>query len=345
MGLSGSLQSFAVPEILQLLSLQQKSGVLRLENGQGQRQILFIERGRIVGTRDRRAEDEDPFLGFLRRTGALTDEQVATVLRVQKETDRDTLYILLSSGLIGRDRLVEAITQHTQQIIDRLLTWNDGSYEFTGDERSIPRMGLKLPLSIEELLMEGMRRLDELATIKQTVLAPDLYLIHADETVDRSSLSRDLLVVYDMVEGSTTVEALVARSPLGEYSTYEAISGLLEAGTLAVDPSPPPPTIEVGPTPLEVAVPIQRKQSVSSTWAGVTGMTLASICLGLALGPILRHHARGLYPQDVEEARAVANEAMARAVYESTTGRTPTSHELIEEGYLRRPAVVEEEAR
>ena len=185
MGLSGNLQSFGVPEILQLLALQRKSGVLRLEHRDGERQMLFIERGAIVGTRDRRVAGEDPFLNFLRGAGFLNEDQIRTVNRVQSETNRDPLYILLSAGMIGRDRLVEALTQHTQQIIDRLLSWTEGTYEFSGDERSIPKMGLKLPLSIEEMLMEGMRRMDELATIKQAVLAPDLYLLQSPEGFDR----------------------------------------------------------------------------------------------------------------------------------------------------------------
>jgi len=333
MGLSGNLQSFGVPEILQLLALQRKSGILRLDHGSGERQVLFIERGAIVGTRDRRTIGDDPFLNFLRGAGYLTEDQIATVLRVQSETNRDPLYILLSAGMTGRDRLVEALTQHTQQIIDRLLTWTEGTYEFSGDERSIPKMGLKLPLSIEEMLMEGMRRMDELATIKQAVLAPDLYLLQSPDGFDRGSLSRELLVVCDMVQRSMTVENLVAASPLGEYSTYEAISALLEAGVLVVDPCPPPPSLDSGPAPLEMVVPVSRKPVVS-TWAGVAALSFVSICLGLALGPVLRSQARGFVPMAVAEARRRADQALAREVYAALNGVRATDDRLEEEHFL-----------
>jgi hypothetical protein len=319
MGLSGNLQSFGVPEILQLLALQRKSGILRLDHRSGERQVLFIERGAIVGTRDRRTIGDDPFLNFLKGAGYLTEEQITTVLRIQTETSRDPLYILLSAGMIGRDRLVEALTQHTQQIIDRLLAWTEGTYEFSGDERSIPKMGLKLPLSIEEMLMEGMRRMDELATIKQAVLAPDLYLLQSPDGYDRANLSRELLVVCDMVQRSTTVESLVAASPLGEYSTYEAISALLEAGVLVVDPCPPPPSVETGPAPLELRVPVAR-QPVMSTWAGVVALSMASICLGFALGPVLRGQATGFVPVEVAAARDRADQALTREVEAAMNG-------------------------
>jgi len=336
MGLSGNLQSFGVPEILQLLALQRKSGILRLDFQNGERQVLFIERGAIVGTRDRRTLGDDPFLNFLRGAGFLSDDQIAAVLRVQSETSRDPLYILLSAGMIGRDRLIEALTQHTQQIIDRLLTWTEGTYEFSGDERSIPKMGLKLPLSIEEMLMEGMRRMDELATIKQAVLAPDLYLLQSPETIDRGSLSRELLVVCDMVQRSITVEGVVATSPLGEYSTYEAISALLEAGVLIVDPCPPLAPIDLGPAPLELVVPVLRKP-VMSTWAGVLVLSAASICLGLALGPTLRGQARGLVPPEVAQARHRMDRALAFEVYQSMRGESATPGRLVDERFLNPP--------
>jgi hypothetical protein len=86
MGLSGNLESFGVPEILQLLDLQRKSGILRLVRHNGEKQVLFLERGRIVATRDRRDTAPDPFLRFLRGANYLSDDQLATIARVQAES-------------------------------------------------------------------------------------------------------------------------------------------------------------------------------------------------------------------------------------------------------------------
>jgi hypothetical protein len=130
-----------------------------------------------------------------------------------------------------------------------------------------------------------------------------------------------------------TVENLVAVSPLGEYSTYEAISALLEAGVLVVDPCPPPPTADVGPAPLELRVAVSRKPVVS-TWAGVAVLSLASICLGIALGPVLRSQARGFVPEAVAEARRRADHALAREVFAAVNGESPTDARLEEEQFL-----------
>jgi len=338
MGLSGNLESFGVPEILQLMALQRKSGVLKLVRHNGDQQVLFLEKGRIVATRDRRTnnDDDDPLIRFLRRANYLSEEQLATLGKVQAESGRDALYVMLSGGMIGRDRLVEAVTQHTQQIVDNLLTWTQGTYDFSGDERSIPKLAFKVPLSVEELLMEGVRRMDELATIKQAVLAPDLHLLACGDTVDLSSLSRELLVVLDLVQQTTPVEALVARSPLGEYSTYEAISALLESGWLVVDPCPPAVAVEPISASTLVSLPAAPR-ILFRPWAAVMAICAGSLILGLMLKPLLHGQAIGLLPPSVDDARYHTDKAMAREVYLSETGREPTSEEtLVLEGYLRK---------
>lgn len=337
MGLSGNLESFGVPEILQLMALQRKSGVLKLLRHDGEQQILFLEKGRIVATRDRRANEDDPLLRFLRGANYLTDDQLATLAKVQAQSGRDALYVMLSGGMIGRDRLVEAVTQHTQQIVDNLLGWTQGTYEFTGDEKSIPKLAFKVPLSIEELLMEGVRRMDELATIKQAVLAPDLHLLQAGDPMDRSLLSRELLVVFDLVRQSTPVESLVARSPLGEYSTYEAISALLETGRLVVDPCPPPPSEEPVEIPFQAVLPTTRRIVDFAPWAAVAGITLMSLTMGVAFRPVLHSHSNGFLPDATATARYRSDAALASAVYEATTGNEVSADQLVEEGYLRKP--------
>ncbi len=335
MGLSGNLESFGVPEILQLLALQRKSGVLSLVREDGARQVLFLERGRIVATRDRRDTNEDPFLKFLSGANFITAEQLETIQRIQSQSGKDAVYVMLSGGIVGRDRLVEAVMQHTQQIVDDLLHWTQGSYEFSGDERSVPKQTLKVPLNIEELLMEGMRRMDELATIKQAVLAPDLYLLRSEDPVDRGDMSRELLVVFDLVRESTTVETLVAHSPLGEYTTYEVISTLLNQGALVVDPCPPPPSDDLNPAPLEVVMPV-RRQPIYSTWAGVLILTVVSAGFGLASGNAFRNRSIGLLPREIAEARHRADVALATEVYEAATGQDrPAVDRMVTEGYLR----------
>ena len=58
MALQGNLDDFSLPEILQLIAVQQKSGVLKLTAGDDTA-VIFFEGGKVVSTRDRRRNAKD----------------------------------------------------------------------------------------------------------------------------------------------------------------------------------------------------------------------------------------------------------------------------------------------
>ena len=70
MALQGSLEDFSLAEILQLIALQKKSGVLRLTSPEASG-VLFFERGVIVSVTDRREKKSDPLLEHLVHTKRL----------------------------------------------------------------------------------------------------------------------------------------------------------------------------------------------------------------------------------------------------------------------------------
>ena len=78
MALQGNLDDFSLPEILQLIAVQQKSGVLKLTAGDDVA-VVFFEGGKIVSTRDRRRNAKDPLKPFLVKTGRLTDAQLKQI--------------------------------------------------------------------------------------------------------------------------------------------------------------------------------------------------------------------------------------------------------------------------
>ena len=225
MALTGNLSEFSVPEVLQLLALQQKSGVLSLK--QDKRLItLYFERGKILGAAGKRREDAEEFLEGLVQSLHITDDQKDTVMDISKETNQDVFTVLVTTGLLGKDRLAEEIHRYTQFVVDDLLEWREGMYEFSGDERSLPHQGVTVKVGPEELLMESMRRKDELATLKESLIQPSLVLAKSPNQPSQP-LPRDCQVVLNLVDGRRTVEEVCEDSPLGNYLTYDAVAELL----------------------------------------------------------------------------------------------------------------------
>ena len=296
MALNGSLSEFSVAEVLQLLALQQKSGVLVLKHDDARSHALFFERGRILAAADRRRDSRHPFLHSLLDHMHITREQMETIEDISRETNQDLFTVILTTGILGRDRLGEEMMRYTQRLMDDLIGWKAGTYEFSGDERSVPHQGLVVKASPEELLMESMRRNDELATLKDSLIGSDMVLAKAPNPPG-GPLPKECTVVLKLVDGRRTVAEICAKSPMGDYLTYEAITELLGRQELIV-------------LDAEQAARLRSREHGKIrfsplAWVAVLVPVAASVFLGLFAGPLLAGDPdRGWLPGEVAASRA-----------------------------------------
>ncbi len=303
MAIRGGLSEFSVAEILQLLALQQKSGVLALADDRGRNHVLFFEHGKVLAAADRRQDGRHTFLAYLSENMLLTRDQLESVEDICRGTGHDLFTVMVSSGVLGKDRLLEEMRRYTQRIIDEVVDWREGTYEFSGDEKSLPPQGIALKLSPEELLLESMRRNDELATLKESMLAPDLVLARSSDA-GPEPLPRECTVVLGLIDGRRSIEDLCKVSPLGEYLTYDAISELLSRQQVMI----------VDPRDIALLTPAGAPRPAIS-WsavAAVLSLIVGSLLLGSGLGPLLAHSSRGVswLPDGAVERRVEARDQL-----------------------------------
>ena len=306
MALKGSLSEFSVAEVMQLLALQQKSGVLVLSHEDKRKYIMFFERGKILAAADRRRESRHPFLGYLLENLHINRQQMETVEDISRETGQDIFTVLLTTGLTGRDRLQEEMHRYCQRMMDDVVGWKSGEYEFSGDERSLPHQGITVKISPEELLMESMRRSDELTTLRDSLISSDLVLTRAPNPPP-DPLPRECTVVLNLVDGKRTVEDVCRRSPMGDYLTYDAVAELLgRQQVIVVD--------------AVHAARLAGRRSLNPglgvvAWALLVIPVGLSFLLGGILGPrIASPAAEGWLPSTVEAHRAAERAALIHEV-------------------------------
>ena len=84
MALEGRLSEFTLEEILQLIALQQKTGVLTVEASYPM--VLYFESGELVSYRDRRGSSPDPLKTYLRSS----DRRAGSTSTSSSRTARST---------------------------------------------------------------------------------------------------------------------------------------------------------------------------------------------------------------------------------------------------------------
>ncbi len=255
--LEGTIRDFGLADILQLIGIQRKTGILTLESGGESVTVKFIN-GHVVGadTKDRNLED---LLGsVLVRTGRITDAQLREALRLQRETLQRLGYIFIRQRFISQEDLVDALRTQVTQIVYRLFRWRDGKYQFSAMDHVDYDAEHFQPLAAETILMEGARMIDEWPIIERRVrssgmvfrqtaagraldvpveslLDTDMDLGFQDGAEDvrggrdaKVQVSREERGILHMVDGRSTVQDLVDGSPLGEFDVYHTLYVLLD---------------------------------------------------------------------------------------------------------------------
>jgi len=160
MALEGNLNSFGLSEILQLISVQQKTGMLTVQSEHGSG-VMFFRDGQLVSTRDRRRRARDPFKDYVTRYGILGREALLRVSQIASQSKLDFVDIVASEGLLDEVELEKHWRKQLQESMHDVLTWEQCSYKFISNEEIVQGIKVLEHYSIEAMLMESMRRIDE----------------------------------------------------------------------------------------------------------------------------------------------------------------------------------------
>ncbi len=165
--LAGKLEDLSLGEILQIVSLSQRSGILRLQGKEGEAQ-LFITGGKIVHATSSR--DQEGFLSFLLQRRLLDTSRLEGIKdRLHEGMDPGALLDLLEKAGMSPASLQQALRRRIEEIVYGLFLWEEGAFSFELLDSKDPGEGmegnaffLRQGINPQFLVMEGARRKDEM---------------------------------------------------------------------------------------------------------------------------------------------------------------------------------------
>ena len=224
--MQGTLRDFGLAEILQVVAMQQKTGLLRIQS-RDQLLTFYVEEGRLVSCRDRRGVATDPLLDFLKNTGYL-DAWQTLHLKLEVEEDRaDLADLVLKKSLLTEEELAGVLEDTVQDLVHRTYNWKEGTYRFiTGDE-ALRGLTHRVSMKMEALLLEAARRVDEWPVLRLRLPGPGVLLAAVKELPEwLDERSRGLL---SQLKTQMRLGELVACGRMSEYEVYEIVAAALEA--------------------------------------------------------------------------------------------------------------------
>ena len=173
MALKGTISEFAVADIFQLVVSQKKTGVLVLRDG-SQVVDLHMKDGCILACQDD-SRPRDKKLGqLLVRGGFITEEECTHALALQDTKNRRLGDLIVAQGLVDLS-VVRALAEvQIFETVFEIFSWREGDYEFRNQGLVNGQTGVRL--LGEEVLLEGVRYLDEMPALKSLYPDPDATL-------------------------------------------------------------------------------------------------------------------------------------------------------------------------
>jgi hypothetical protein len=256
MGVSGNLKTMLPGDLLQWLSLGQKTGTLVVTNA-GVTKKIFFRNGRVISSA---SNDPREYLGqFLVSHGYITEPELKKAMEVQQQSRILLGKILVMIDAISEEDLLRLMRLKAEEEIYDIFLWREGAFEFLDDE--LPQMEMvPLQVDVTGIIMEGTRRVDEWMRIRE--LIPDETLVPRidrpvdDQILDDEELGDAARTVVQAIDGRRTIADIMVESRSSAFLVSSTLYHLAREGYItlqdlaATAPPPAPEPALSGPMPV-----------------------------------------------------------------------------------------------
>lgn len=368
MALEGDLRIFRLPDILQMIAQQQKTGILTV---QGEQEILAVSflRGEIVAADALNQNFEEGLGEVLASQGVVRPEDFARVSEGHKSSGQRLADYLIDRGILSRHQLLAALRQQTYRLLLQVLRWSEGEFKFYSGEEVSFEEGVQ-PISVEELLMRSIGDLLGEGTLSGTLphgfvayerlpMQRVVRLLGRDGDLPGDDpnevwISADEENILGRLDGRASATEIAEASGLGEYKTLYSLFRLLQGGLVrprsAAEPTSPRGESQQGDTTVAAEGPapgLRRAaaaadrielpvESSSASRGALVGRLLAGGCVvGLVACLVLAasHPSRLLFPFPWLRGDRAGFERQGRVAQALLIDRAARTHFLLEGAY------------
>ena len=258
MALEGSLEVFNLPEILQMVATQKKTGILTV---QGETDIVAVSflNGQVVAADALNQTVEDGLGQVLSQMQLVKPEDFAAVAAEHQAGGGRMVDLLQERGYVERPQLLSALRKQTYGLLMQLLEWKRGDFKFYGGDEVSYEEGFEA-IPVDEVLQRAVPQpAPKPAAVKTPpppaglapgavfgrVSPPPQRVRVLDEVTEGGPrdgsgiwVSRDDRTVLDRLDGRRTIEEIGRDTRLGTARTAEALERLVKAGLASASGAP-----------------------------------------------------------------------------------------------------------
>jgi hypothetical protein len=230
--LKGTLDDFTLADIFRLATLARRTGKLEVVRSAGRGEV-FIRDGEVYYAES--SVGREPLGQKLIRAGALSDSALMKALDENASTGKRVGEILVESGAITIEQLEESLRAQIEDAVFDLLRWDLG--EFTWEPGVVADVEVDISVSVENLIIEASRRLDELEIISRRIPSVDTILRMAPRPPEGAveiNITPEEWQMLVLVNGERSVGNIAETVGVDDLAALRSLYGLVSAGLVEV---------------------------------------------------------------------------------------------------------------
>jgi hypothetical protein len=234
MALKGNLRDFTVTQLLNLIHLAHKTGGLFVEGPNETAQVFFRE-GKLAYAQ--MGLEENGLATILYKSKNITANQHRVIQeRAGDMSDKELGLLLINANYITQQDVLNSLQSYIVSIVDRLFAWEEGFFRFE-NEAVPPNDKISVRVDLENLIIEGSRRMREWDQLQDEIPSLDMALKFADRpgsNIRKVNLSVEEWRVVSYINPKNTMRQIARATKMNDLQIRRTAYALLQAGLVEI---------------------------------------------------------------------------------------------------------------
>jgi hypothetical protein len=219
--LAGDLSGFPIADFVAFVHQSRLSGVLTVAAGGAERSIAFQD-GEVRRAQSSVAGERIGDVAV--RLGFATEQRVTAAVQPGKPLGK----ALVDAGILTANDLWKCFHEQVTSVFHAILLTRDGTFRLL-DEDATERPGTPLAVNTQQLLMDGIRRIDEMSLFSARIPGPRTYL-RPGQPKRRLTLMPQEHALLALVDGQRTLGEIATLAHVSEFEATKIFFHLAEGG-------------------------------------------------------------------------------------------------------------------
>lgn len=234
MTLKGNLRDFSSAQLLNLIHLAHKTGVLTVEGNDGNINVYFRD-GKLAYAQNGRHNSS--LVTILYNSKKLNTAQHSLIKeRAHNMTDKELGLILINANYVTKQDILTSIQKYLLLIINQLFIHREGNFRFENDILP-PNDKITLKLNLENIILEGSRRMREWEHLREEIPSLDMCLKFADRpssNIRNINLTTEEWKVVSYINPKNSMRQIASATRLSDFEIRHVVFSLLQAGIVEI---------------------------------------------------------------------------------------------------------------